>query len=112
MFYPLPLPRLLILVLLLMGGAHIIAAQNTSAVPKKLPSADKIVDNYLKAIGGKKKAAAIKNATYEWVVQLNEQPIGTARTQRKTPNAERWEMTFGNGRIVSGTNARSAWEVG
>ena len=63
MFYPLPLPRLLILVLLLTGGAHIIAAQNASALPKRLPSADKIVDNYLKAIGGKKKAAAIKEAT-------------------------------------------------
>ena len=53
--------------------------------PKKLPSADKIVDNYLKAIGGKKTAGARKDATYEWIVQLNNQPFGTARTQRKAP---------------------------
>ena len=112
MVYARPFSRLLLLLLLISGGAHISAAQNTSTLSKKLPSADKIVDNYLKAIGGKKKASALKDATYEWVVQLNEQPIGTARTQRKTPNAERWEITFGNGRIVSGTNARSAWEVG
>jgi hypothetical protein len=79
---------------------------------KKLPSAEKIVDNYLKAIGGKKTAAARKDATYEWIVQFNNQPIGTARTQRKAPSSERWELTFGNGQIISGTNSRSAWEIG
>ncbi|HEU4510552.1 MAG TPA: hypothetical protein VFR78_20120 [Pyrinomonadaceae bacterium] len=112
MFHPLSLSRLLLVLLLITGGAHTVAAQTSAALPRKLPSADKIVDNYLKAIGGKKKAAALKDATYEWVVQLNDQPIGTARTQRKTPNAERWELTFGNGQIVSATNARSAWEIG
>jgi hypothetical protein len=80
--------------------------------PKKLPSADKIVDNYLKAIGGKKTAGALKDATYEWTIQLNNQPIGAARTQRKAPSSERWEMTFGNGQIIFGANARSAWEMG
>jgi len=79
---------------------------------KKLPSAEKIVDNYLKAIGGKKTAAARKDATYDWIVQFNNQPIGTAHTQRKAPSSERWELTFGNGKIISGTNARSAWEIG
>ena len=112
MFYLLPFARLLLVLLLITGGAHLTAAQTSAALPKKLPSAGKIVDNYLKAIGGKKKGAALRDATYEWVVQLNEQPIGNARTQRKRPNAERWELTFGNGQIVSGTNARSAWEVG
>ena len=84
-------------------------AQN---LPKKLPSADKIVDKYLKAIGGKKAVASHKDATYEWIIQLNDQPFGTARTQRKAPASERWEMMFGNGQIVSATNARSSWEVG
>ena len=87
-------------------------AQKTTALPKKLPSAEKIVDNYLKAIGGKKSAGALKDATYEWVVQLNDQPIGAARTQRKAPSSERFELSFGNGKIISGTNARSAWEIG
>ncbi|HET6854258.1 MAG TPA: hypothetical protein VFH46_18275 [Pyrinomonadaceae bacterium] len=84
-------------------------AQNSS---KRLPSAEKIVDNYLKATGGKKAASALRDATYEWIVQLNNQPIGTARTQRKAPASERSELTFGNGQIISATNARSAWEVG
>jgi len=79
---------------------------------KKLPSAAKIVDNYLKASGGKKAVGALRDATYEWTIELNNQPIGTARTQRKTPASERSELTFGNGQIISATNARSAWEIG
>src|SRR5215470_7950884 len=79
---------------------------------KKLPPADKIVDNYLKAIGGRKAVSALKDATYDWTIQLNNQPIGTARTQRKAPASERLQLTFGNGQITSATNARSAWEMG
>lgn len=93
-------------------------AQNSAALPKKLPSAEKIVDNYLKAVGGKKAVVAQRDATYEWIVQLNNQPggavnqsIGTARTLRKAP-AERFELTFANGQIISGMNTRSAWEIG
>ncbi|HET9789445.1 MAG TPA: hypothetical protein VFP47_20085, partial [Pyrinomonadaceae bacterium] len=100
------------LLLLIAITASPALAQKTASLPKKLPSADKIVDNYLKAIGGKKAAASHKDTTYEWIVQLNDQPIGTGRTQRKAPTSERWELTFGNGKIVSATNARSAWEIG
>jgi len=82
------------------------------AVAQKLPSVDKVVDKYLKAVGGKKATRAVTNATYEWTIHFNDQPIGTARTQRKAPASERWELTFGNGQIVSATNARSAWEIG
>ena len=88
------------------------ASELSLAQTKKLPSADKIVENYLKAIGGKKTAGARKDATYEWIIQFNDQPFGTARLQRKAPASERWELTFGNGKIISGTNARSAWEIG
>ena len=94
--------------------AFVIAALPHAALaqPKKLPSVERIVENYLKAIGGKKAARAVKDATYDWTIQLNGQPIGTARTQRKAPAAERWELTFGNGQIVTATNERSAWEIG
>src|SRR5689334_5840598 len=92
--------------------ALVIVAVPHLAVAQKLPTVDKIVDKYLKAIGGKKAASATKDGTYEWTIQLNNQPIGTARTQRKAPASERWELTFGNGQIVSATNARSAWEIG
>lgn len=98
--------RFLLLVVVL------IAAAPQVAVAQKLPTVDKVVDKYLKAIGGKKAARAINDATYEWTIQLNNQPIGTARTQRKAPASERWELTFGNGQVISATNARSAWEIG
>ena len=101
-----PQLRLLLVALLLFVTAPQALAQ------KKLPSAEKIVDNYLKAIGGKKSAGALKDATYEWIIQFNSQPFGTARLQRKAPASERWELTFGNGQIISGTNTRSAWELG
>ena len=104
--------RLLFALLIIGGVSHLSLAQNNSAPPKKLPSADKIVDKYLKAIGGKKTAASHTDATYEWIVQLNDRAIGTARTQRKAPASERSELTFGNGQIISATNARSAWELG
>ncbi len=108
MFVP-PIKKALFLAIIALTIAvpHPAVAQN-----KKLPSVNKIVDNYLKAIGGKKAARAIKDTTYEWIVHLNDQPIGTAHTHRKTPASERWELTFGNGQIVSAANARSAWEIG
>ena len=90
----------------------LLLAAQASFAQKKLPSAEKIVDNYLKATGGKKAVSALKDATYEWSIQLNNQPIGTARTQRKAPSSERIELTFGNGQIISASNARSAWEIG
>ena len=98
--------RFLFVLLLLTGVSHSAPAQ------KKLPSAEKIVDNYLKALGGKKSVGALKDVTYNWTIQLNDQPIGTARTQRKPPSSERWELAFGNGQIISATNTRSAWELG
>jgi hypothetical protein len=94
--------KFLFFLLLLAGVAHHAQAQ------KKLPSAEKIVDNYLKALGGKKSVSALKDTTYNWTIQLNDQPFGTARTQRKAPSSERWELTFGNGQIISATNTRSA----
>ena len=88
------------------------ALGQTTPAPKKLPSAEKIVSDYLKAIGGKKAAAAHRDVTYDWIVFFNNQPIGAARTLRKAPSSERLELTFGNGQIIVATNARSAWELG
>ena len=86
--------------------------QKSSSLPKKLPSAERIIDNYLRAIGGKKTVSLIKDSIYEWTVQLNEQSIGSARTKTKSPSSERWDMLFGNGTITSGTNPTSSWEIG
>ena len=101
-----------LLLISLILSSQILFAQKNSAPPKKLPAADKIIENYLKATGGKKRVAAIKDATYDWTIQLKGSSIGTARTQRKPPSAERWELTFGNGQIISARSASSAWETG
>ena len=85
---------------------------STPIVAQKLPSAERVVDNYLKAIGGKKRLAGVKDATYNWTIQVNDQPFGIATTQFKAPASVRWEMTFGNGRVVSAANLRSAWLQG
>lgn len=104
---PISVRRVLLLVVLLIA-----AGPTAATAQKKLPSVDKIIDNYLKAIGGKNAVRAISDANYDWVIQFNDQPFGTARTQRKAPASERWQLTFGNGQIVSGANERSAWEIG
>lgn len=112
MFYFPRVRSFLLILLLSVGAAPAAWAQKSAALPKKLPSAEKIVDNYLKAAGGKKSLAALKDATYDWIIHVDNQPFGTARLQRKAPASERWELTFGNGQIVSATNTRSAWELG
>jgi len=84
-------------------------AQQASRPPTRLPSAEKIVESYLKTIGGKKRIATIRDATYEWEIRLKDRTMGIARTQAKTPSSVRAELIFGNGQIVSAANPRSAW---
>ncbi len=90
----------------------VLALLPSAILAQKLPSAERVVDNYLKAIGGKKRVAGVKDATYDWTIQLNDQPFGIATTQVKAPASVRSEMTFGNGRVVSAANLRSAWAQG
>ena len=108
---------LLKVLLLLLLSCHCSSGQlsaraQSSERPKKLPSAQKVVENYLKAIGGKKRLQMIRDSTYEWRVLLNDQPIGTAKTQLKLPGSSRSELTFGNGKIISAANTSSAWVNG
>ena len=88
------------------------APQQAVGTTRKLPSAEKVVDSYLKAVGGKKRVATIRDATYEWTIQLKDQPMGTAKTLTRTPASVRTEMIFGNGQLTSGANGRSAWKRG
>jgi hypothetical protein len=87
-------------------------SQQSVAKGAKLPSAEKVVDNYLKAIGGKKRVATIRDATYEWIIQQKDQPVGTAKTLIRTPASTRTEITFANGQLTSGASSRSAWKRG
>jgi hypothetical protein len=86
--------------------------KSTAARSQKLPAPEKIIGDYLKAIGGKKRLAGITDATYEWKIQLKDQLMGRAETQQKAPAATRTKMTFGNGEINSAVSSRSAWTRG
>lgn len=102
-----------LLLVLLACKPDVLTAQKKAAVSaRKFPSAEKVVDNYLKATGGRKRNAAIRNAAYDWIVQLKDKTMGTARTQLKAPGSVRTEVTFGNGQIISAANPRSAWVYG
>ena len=100
-----------ILCLALIGASTATLAQ-TNPPAKKLPSAEQVVAKYFKAIGGKKKLSSIRDASSEWTIQLNEQPIGKAIIQIKSPASRRSEMKFGNGEILSGATPASAWVLG
>lgn len=92
------------------GSQHGVVEQ--TATPRKLPSAEKVVDGYLKAAGGKKRLSAIRDATYEWTIVLKDQPVGKGKTLIKAPASVRTEMIFGNGQLTAGANGRSAWKRG
>ena len=97
---------------LLSSVPSIAVAQKNDSPPGKLPSAERIVGDYVKAIGGKKRLAAIADTTYEWSVKLKEQTMGVAQTQIKAPVSVRTTMIFGNGIIDAAANTSSAWERG
>ncbi len=99
-------------VMLLSGYPQSLCAQQGPAAPRNSPAAEKLVDNYLKAIGGKKRVAAVRDATYEWRIELKDQTMGLAKTQTKTPSSVHTEMSFGNGQLISAANTRSAWVHG
>ncbi|HEY0377355.1 MAG TPA: hypothetical protein VGC87_10390 [Pyrinomonadaceae bacterium] len=93
-----------------------VGAQQKSAParPRKLPSAGKVVGDYLKATGGKKRQAAIRDTTYEWEVQSDGQAVGGGREFVKAPVSTRSEMTLPEGtrggwQGVNAVSARSAW---
>jgi hypothetical protein len=88
------------------------AQQQPARPPRTLPSADRVIENYLKAIGGKKRVTTIRDATYEWTIQLKDQQMGIATTEIKAPSSVRSEMKFGNGQVISAANARSSWMQG
>ena len=79
---------------------------------KKLPAAEKIIDSYLKAIGGKKQVSSIRDATYEWTSEPGDRSISLMKIQYQAPASQRSETTFPNGQIISAVTPRSAWARG
>lgn len=95
-------------------AARAIYAAAVSAIPartQKLPAPDKIVNDHLKAIGGRKRIAAVRDAVYEWIVRQRGADAGTARTHWKAPASLRTDiiLTTGGGDLEMASNGRSAW---
>jgi hypothetical protein len=109
------LPVLLLLLVLTVHGSALDAPAQKSRA-QKLPSPDRIVADYLKAAGGKKRQGAVRDATYEWRVQQQgadgAQEKGTARTFTKFPASTRTDISLERGETNAAANARSAWRRG
>ncbi|MBA3572299.1 MAG: hypothetical protein H0W34_10075, partial [Pyrinomonadaceae bacterium] len=73
-----------------LSGAGVFA--QTPARAGKLPSPEKIVGEYLKAVGGKKRVAGVRDAVYEWSVEGQQQGTTALRIQRRSPDAERRDV--------------------
>src|SRR5215207_3615328 len=87
-----------------------VAASAASAQESKLPTPDKIVSDYVKAVGGKKRLAALRDATYEWKVEGPGFGDARARTWVKVPSFGRMEIYTEQGTIVAAASARTVWE--
>ena len=94
------------LVLLLLHSCFGVAAR---AQGGKLPAPDKIVGEYLKALGGKGRVASLRDATYEWAVTRGGAGAGTARTHLKTTGALRTDFLLADGEWDAAANPRTAW---
>ncbi|MFL6227236.1 MAG: hypothetical protein ACJ741_00490 [Pyrinomonadaceae bacterium] len=98
---------LLTLVLLIAFVSSAPAQSGAKAGAAKLPAPDKIVGDYLKALGGKKRVQTIRDATYEWDVEGEEQ--ASARTLVKVPASSRADVVRASGETDVAANARTAW---
>lgn len=102
------LVHLLSVVVVVSLSSFSICAQQTRAESRqKLPAPDKIIGDYWKALGGKKRLAAVRAATYEWTIEGEER--GRVRVWEKAPAAVRADMTLEDGETSVAASARSAW---
>jgi hypothetical protein len=74
-----------------------------------LPTPEKVVADYVRAVGGRKRLAALRDASYEWSVAGGGADAGTARTLLKTTGALRTDLILADGERDSAANARAAW---
>jgi hypothetical protein len=83
------------------------AAQGKTA--SRLPAPEKVVASYLKALGGRKRVAAAREAVYEWDVSRNDSAAGRARLRLKSPSSFRLDLLLAEGESGEAANATTAW---
>lgn len=79
------------------------------AQSSRLPTPDRVVADYVRAVGGRKRLAALRDASYEWSVASGGADAGTARTLLKSTGALRTDLILADGELDSAANARAAW---
>ncbi|HZH33577.1 MAG TPA: hypothetical protein VEX64_01990 [Pyrinomonadaceae bacterium] len=89
-----------------------------------MPKAERVINDYLTAIGGKKRVAKIKDTVYEWKLtsasRENSSVYTRARTRVKSPAGWRFDMQISEntdsgtnldaGAITTATNGSSVWK--
>ncbi|MFL6228748.1 MAG: hypothetical protein ACJ741_08215 [Pyrinomonadaceae bacterium] len=88
------------------------AQTRADASRQKLPSPDKIIGDYVKAVGGKKRLAAVADATYEWAASAVDQTDGRATTRTQSPASLYGAVQLAGGEVSWGTTPRAAWVRG
>jgi hypothetical protein len=75
----------------------------------KLPSPERVVGDYLKAVGGKKRQQAVRDATYEWRVEAANGGGRSLRVFQKAPASVRSDAVSPAGETTVAANTRTAW---
>ncbi len=93
---------------------------SSSVAAQKLPTAEKIINDYLKAAGGKKRMMSARDAVYEWKFKTKLpdglENIGRARTRTQAPAAWRFDLqenaeSLNEGlAVTTATNGSSVWQ--
>jgi hypothetical protein len=76
----------------------------------RLPSAERVVGEYIKAIGGKKRVAAVKDASYEWAVHKEGASSGTAQIEMLASSSVRMSLQIDGVQSHFGVSGSSVWE--
>jgi hypothetical protein len=88
------------------------AQKKADAARLNLPPPDKIIADYVKTNGGKKRLASINDATYEWTVGAADQLGANAVTRTKSPASFSGSAHILGGELGWGTTTRAAWVRG
>lgn len=99
----------LLLVSIIVNGINAQQGRATVETRRKLPSPEAVINDYVKALGGKKRLAAIKDVTSEWKAT---EGGATAVRREKTPASLRTDLSLPNGEVNYAASARSAWRRG
>ena len=79
------------------------------ALPTRAQDPQKIVDQYIKAIGGSKNLSKAKTVTIEGTFQTPDGKTGTYTLDTRLPNRYYSEIVLGDTSLIEAYNGKSAW---